>query len=105
MRLAPRTVLPEVTIPPSVTPGHDVTTLIIDTSRKSLGVLGRHSPASLCRLFLTRSTLTSSNQHGLRIAVISSTRFAKLTSSQSFVRPRFVPCSRPERSLILMLLM
>ncbi|GAA5875036.1 hypothetical protein JCM16303_004990 [Sporobolomyces ruberrimus] len=32
VRLAPRTVLPEVTIPPSVTPGHDVTTLIIDTS-------------------------------------------------------------------------
>ncbi|GAA5985809.1 hypothetical protein JCM10908_007120 [Rhodotorula pacifica] len=32
VRLAPRTVLPEVTIPPSVTPGHDVTTVIIDTS-------------------------------------------------------------------------
>ncbi|KAK4056464.1 ERMES complex Ca(2+)-binding regulatory GTPase gem1 [Microbotryomycetes sp. JL221] len=32
VRLAPRTRLPEVTIPPSVTPGHDVTTLIIDTS-------------------------------------------------------------------------
>ena len=33
VRLAPRTVLPEVTIPPSVTPGHDVTTVIVDTSR------------------------------------------------------------------------
>ncbi|GAA6013790.1 hypothetical protein JCM11491_005100 [Sporobolomyces phaffii] len=32
VRLAPRTVLPEVTIPPSVTPGHDVTTVIVDTS-------------------------------------------------------------------------
>ncbi|GAA6063707.1 hypothetical protein JCM10212_004434 [Sporobolomyces blumeae] len=32
VRLAPRTVLPEVTIPPSVTPGLDVTTVIIDTS-------------------------------------------------------------------------
>ncbi|GAA5916550.1 hypothetical protein JCM5296_005098 [Sporobolomyces johnsonii] len=32
VRLAPRTVLPEVTIPPTVTPGHDVTTVIIDTS-------------------------------------------------------------------------
>ncbi|GAA5995100.1 hypothetical protein JCM5350_003269 [Sporobolomyces pararoseus] len=32
VKLAPRTVLPVVTIPPSVTPGHDVTTLIIDTS-------------------------------------------------------------------------
>ncbi|GJN94539.1 hypothetical protein Rhopal_007622-T1 [Rhodotorula paludigena] len=32
VRLAPRTVLPEVTIPPAVTPGHDVTTVIIDTS-------------------------------------------------------------------------
>ncbi|KAK4051643.1 ERMES complex Ca(2+)-binding regulatory GTPase gem1 [Microbotryomycetes sp. JL201] len=32
VRLAPRTRLPEVTIPPSVTPGHDVTTLIVDTS-------------------------------------------------------------------------
>ncbi|BGP43676.1 ERMES complex Ca(2+)-binding regulatory GTPase gem1 [Rhodotorula kratochvilovae] len=28
-----KTVLPEVTIPPSVTPGHDVTTVIVDTSR------------------------------------------------------------------------
>ncbi|BGP03689.1 Mitochondrial Rho GTPase 1 [Rhodotorula toruloides] len=32
VRLAPRTVLPEVTIPPAVTPGHNVTTVIIDTS-------------------------------------------------------------------------
>ncbi|GAA5830167.1 hypothetical protein JCM11251_006904 [Rhodosporidiobolus azoricus] len=32
VRLAPRTVLPEVTIPPSVSPGLDVTTVIIDTS-------------------------------------------------------------------------
>lgn len=34
VRLAPRTTLPEVTIPPTVTPGLDVTTLIIDTSRE-----------------------------------------------------------------------
>ncbi|GAA6037463.1 hypothetical protein JCM8097_008200 [Rhodosporidiobolus ruineniae] len=32
VRLAPHTTLPEVTIPPSVTPGHNVTTVIIDTS-------------------------------------------------------------------------
>ncbi|SCV74493.1 BQ2448_8134 [Microbotryum intermedium] len=35
VKLAPRTVLPEVTIPPSVTPGHHVTTIIIDTSPRS----------------------------------------------------------------------
>ncbi|KDE06290.1 mitochondrial Rho GTPase 1 [Microbotryum lychnidis-dioicae p1A1 Lamole] len=35
VKLAPRTVLPEVTIPPSVTPGHQVTTIIIDTSPRS----------------------------------------------------------------------
>lgn len=34
VQLNPRTVLPEVTIPPNVTPGHDVQTVIIDTSRK-----------------------------------------------------------------------
>ncbi|GAA5954083.1 hypothetical protein JCM10213_007114 [Rhodosporidiobolus nylandii] len=32
VRLAPRTVLPEVTIPPSVSPAHDVTTVIVDSS-------------------------------------------------------------------------
>ncbi|SDA04574.1 BZ3501_MvSof-1269-A2-R1_Chr3-2g06294 [Microbotryum saponariae] len=35
VKLAPRTVLPEVTIPPSVTPGHQVTTIIIDTSHRA----------------------------------------------------------------------
>lgn len=34
VHLNPRTVLPEVTIPPNVTPGHDVQTVIIDTSRE-----------------------------------------------------------------------
>lgn len=35
VRLHPRSVLPEVTIPPSVSPGMDVTTIIIDTSPRA----------------------------------------------------------------------
>ena len=81
VRLAPRTVLPEVTIPPSVTPGHDVTTVIIDTSRALPSSAPRLGTISL---MMDGAALPQLDQ---KTRVISSTRSGKLTSSPSSVSP------------------
>lgn len=73
VKLSPRTVLPEVTIPPSVTPGHDVTTLIIDTSRALL-------PSEMSGTARQRRLIdwTARTQLDRRIAPTWSTRSGRL---------------------------